>query len=125
RQMDAEQLAELCREADALAEASPSRSWTTRALDFDVRFHDALAAAAGNERLRSEIIKYPHLVRAFCRMSANPDNLPNAVEEHRRIPNAVEAGGAAGARRAMAAHVQARLDAVLHELDGQAAATTK
>lgn len=122
RRMDRAELAELCREADALAASSGARNWTTRALDFDVRFHAALAAAAGNERLRADITKYRHLVRAFCRLSGSTTNLRAAVAEHRQIMDTLEARDARGARRAMAAHIDARLRAVLAELDAQAAA---
>ena len=116
RRLGAEELAELRADADALASPPHGRTWVTRALDFDIRFHDALAAASGNERLRADVTRYRHLVRAFCRMSGNPDNLRQAVEEHRRILSALEARDAAAARRAMAGHVEARLRAVLHEL---------
>ncbi|MBY0527834.1 MAG: GntR family transcriptional regulator [Gemmataceae bacterium] len=116
------QLAELRQEADAIAEApSTARNWSMRAIDFDIQFHDTLAAAAGNSRLHAEITKVRHLVRAFCRMSGYPDNLRQAMEEHCRILAALEGRDAAGARRAMAAHVQSRLDAVLHEIDAAAA----
>src|SRR5262245_32868720 len=119
KRIDEEQLAELRQAADALKSAAEGRGWAARFFDFDVRFHDALAAASGNQRLRAEIRKYRHLVRAFCRMSGSPENLRLALREHGRILDALKAGDGAAARRAMAAHVQARLDAVLRELDGQ------
>jgi DNA-binding GntR family transcriptional regulator len=117
RNIDAAELAPLRSEADTLTRNPESRAWTARALEFDVRFHDVLAAAAGNERLRREISKYRCLVRAFCRMSGNRDNLRQALAEHRRILDALEARDATAARRAMAAHVDARLKAVLQALE--------
>ncbi len=117
RRLDPEELASLRSEADALAAAPNSRGWPTRVLDFDVRFHNVLAAASGNERLRTDITRYRHLVRAFCRMSGRVENLRQAMEEHRRILRALEARDPAAARRAMVAHVEARLQAVLRELD--------
>jgi DNA-binding GntR family transcriptional regulator len=116
RQLDTAQLAELREALDALADSN-TRGWTNRALDFDVRFHNLLAAATQNERLRAEIAKYRHLVRAFCRMSGTPQNLRDAMHEHARILKALEARDPAAARRAMAAHIDARLKAVLQELD--------
>jgi DNA-binding GntR family transcriptional regulator len=116
KQLDAEQLAELREALDALADAS-ARGWTNRALDFDVHFHNVLAGAAGNERLRIEIAKYRHLVRAFCRMSGTPQNLRDAMQEHERILKALEARDPAAARKAMAAHIDARLAGMLRELD--------
>lgn len=111
--MDADELADLMAEADALAAAPNSRTWATRALDFDIRLHAAFAAASGNERLRAEIVKYRHLVRAFCRLSGTVANLRQAAQEHQVILKALKARDAAAARRAMAAHVEARLQAVL------------
>lgn len=120
RNLEETDLASFRAEAEALARAPDSRSWSARALDFDVRFHSLLAAATGNERLRGEITKYRYLVRAFCRLSGNPDNLRLAMSEHRRILDALEARDATAARRAMAAHIDARLKAVLQELDNPA-----
>jgi GntR family transcriptional regulator, rspAB operon transcriptional repressor len=117
RLLDEKQLSELRAEADALADAPNSRNWSTQAIDFDIRFHDLLAAAVGNERLRKEITKYRYLVRAFCRISGNPENLRQAMEEHRRILSALEARDPTAARRAMAAHIAARLQAVLREVE--------
>jgi DNA-binding GntR family transcriptional regulator len=117
--LDPAQLAELRAAADALGAGGNARGWMARALDFDVRFHEVLAAATGNERLRAEIVKYRHLVRAFCRISGNADNLRQAMREHRRILDALEARDAAAARRAMAAHIDARLQAVLRELEAE------
>jgi DNA-binding GntR family transcriptional regulator len=117
RQIDPEELTALSEETDRLMQASPSRGWTARVLEFDQRFHAVLATAAGNDRLRSEITKYRHLVRAFCRLSGNRANLRAAMAEHRRILDALAARDAGGARRAMAAHIDARLAAVLAELE--------
>lgn len=121
RQLPEDQLAELRAEAEDLHAARDGRAWSNRALDFDIRFHALLAAAAGNERLRGEITKYRHLVRALCRMSG-PANLRAALAEHRRILDALEARDPATARRAMAVHIDARLQAVLATFDGQQAA---
>lgn len=99
--------------ATALVAAAGSANWPARAIDFDIRFHDALAAACGNERLRAEIAKYRRLVRAFCRSSGSHENLTRAFQEHLEILDAVEARDGVRARRAMADHIQKRLDAVL------------
>jgi DNA-binding GntR family transcriptional regulator len=114
KHLDSEQLAALRSAADALTDNA--RGWTSRALDFDLRFHNVLAAATGNERLRAEIVKYRHLVRAFCRMSGTAE-LREAMCEHRLILEALEARDPAAARRAMTAHIDARLRAVLQSLD--------
>ena len=113
KRMDPRQLADLTREADTLAADPDSPEWTRRALDFDLRFHDAVAAASGNRRLRQEIAKYRLLVRAFCRMTGNSENLREALKEHQAVLKALADRQPAAAGQAMAQHVQKRVDAVL------------
>jgi DNA-binding GntR family transcriptional regulator len=113
--MTDEQLASLREAAEPLADAT-ARGWTAKALEFDVLFHDRIAEACGNERLRREIRKYRHLVRAFCRMSGNADNLRSAYEEHLAILGALEARDAQAAGLAMSEHIEARLAGVLREI---------
>jgi GntR family transcriptional regulator, rspAB operon transcriptional repressor len=118
--MPEEQLAALREAADELAAGDSTeraaRGWTAKALAFDVVFHDAIAEACGNRRLRNEIRKYRHLVRAFCRMSGNSENLRDAYREHLTILEALAARKADAAGRAMAEHIEARLAAVLREI---------
>jgi DNA-binding GntR family transcriptional regulator len=115
-----EQLAALREAADELAAGASTegagRGWTAKALAFDVVFHDAIAEACGNDRLRREIRKYRHLVRAFCRMSGNSENLRDAYREHLTILAALAARNAETAGRAMREHIEARLAAVLREI---------
>ncbi len=116
KRMDPRQLADLSREADLLAADPDSPEWTRRALDFDIRFHDAVAASSGNRRLRQEIAKYRLLVRAFCRMTGNSENLREALKEHQAVLKALADRQPAAAGQAMAQHVQKRVDAVLGSL---------
>lgn len=116
RRMDPRVLADLTRDADALAAAGDSPEWTRQALDFDSRFHDAIAAASGNRRLRQEIAKYRLLVRAFCRMTGSSENLRDALREHQAVLKALSERQPAAAGQAMAQHVQKRVDAVLSTL---------
>jgi DNA-binding GntR family transcriptional regulator len=116
KRIDPRLVADLTREADALAAAPDGADWTRQALDFDVRFHDTLAVASGNRRLRQEISKYRLLVRAFCRMIGNTENLREALAEHQTVLKALADRHPAAAGQAMAQHVQKRLDAVLGTL---------
>jgi len=116
KRMDPAILADLIREADALAQEPDSPEWSRKALDFDVRFHDALATASGNRRLRQEIAKYRLLIRAFCRMIGNAENLREAMKEHQAVLKALTDRTPAAAGQAMASHIQKRLDAVLGTL---------
>ena len=126
RQMTDEQLAELGEAADALTDTE-ARNWKGKALEFDVLFHDRIAEACGNRRLQGEIRKYRHLVRAFCRMSGNPENLQAAYAEHRVILEALTRRQPDAAGRAMAEHIRARLAGVLREVPetaGESGATS-
>ena len=116
KRMDPRVLAELTREADALAAAPDGPDWARQALDFDSRFHDAVAIASGNRRLRQEIAKYRLLVRAFCRMTGSSENLRDALREHQAVLRALAERHPAAAGQAMAQHVQKRVDAVLGTL---------
>jgi DNA-binding GntR family transcriptional regulator len=116
KRLDPRVLAELTREGEALAGESDSPEWNRKALEFDVRLHDALAAAAGNRRLRQEIAKYRLLVRAFCRMTGSAENLRESLKEHQAVLKALADRTPAAAGQAMATHVQKRLDAVLGTL---------
>lgn len=116
RRMDPRVLADLTREADDLTAAPDSPEWTRQALDFDQKFHDAIAAASGNRRLRQEIAKYRLLVRAFCRMTGSSENLRDALREHQAVLKALVEKHPTSAGQAMAHHVQKRVDAVLGTL---------
>jgi DNA-binding GntR family transcriptional regulator len=103
--------------ANALTASTHSPTWPVRALDFDIRFHDTIAAACGNERLRAEIAKYRRLVRAFCRTTGSNENLTLVFQEHLKILEALEASDGSRARQAMAEHIERRRDAVLRQLE--------
>jgi DNA-binding GntR family transcriptional regulator len=120
--LDAARLDALRAESERLACAPASGGWAAHAIDFDIRFHDTLADACGNARLRAEITKYRHLVRASCRLSGSIANLRAAIDEHRSVLDALQARDPSAARHAMTAHIEARLHAVLRELDAQARA---
>ena len=116
KRMDPRVLDDLTRGADELAAAPDSADWTKRALDFDQRFHDTVAAASGNRRLRQEIAKYRLLVRAFCRMTGSSENLRDALREHQAVLKALAEKHPTSAGQAMAHHIQKRVDAVLGSL---------
>ncbi len=102
--------------ARTIASTIGKPNWALRAIEFDIRFHDALAAACGNERLRAEIAKYRRLVRAFCRATSSPDNLQQAFAEHLEILTALERGDGAAAHWAMTSHIESRMRAALQEV---------
>jgi DNA-binding GntR family transcriptional regulator len=115
-----EALEDLHEAAASLADPE-SRGWTSRALQFDTLFHDRIAAACGNDRLRDDIRKYRHLVRALCRLTGNVDNLRAAYDEHLVILRAMQARQPAAAAQAMSDHIANRLAAVLRELPADVA----
>ena len=119
--IDDAQLIELRSAAESLLAGAGKRDWANRAIEFDLRFHQTLAAAAGNDRLRAEIAKYRRLVRAFCRATGARENLQQALREHLAIADALAARDAAAARRAMVAHIDARLQCVLERMQDNTA----
>jgi len=102
--------------AARLAKMRRTPSWNAQAIEFDLAFHDAIAEAADNARLRDDIARYRRLVRCFCRLTGNDANLQAALDEHRAILAALAAGKPIAARKAMQAHIERRLAAVLAEL---------
>ncbi|MCE9564519.1 MAG: GntR family transcriptional regulator [Planctomycetes bacterium] len=114
--LNPEQLEALVAEADKLAAGSRTGSWAERAIDFDIRFHDILAAASGNSRLCEQVRQYRMLVRAFCRSTGRKENLSDALAEHQRILAALAARDPVAARAAMADHIAIRKRVVLAEL---------
>jgi DNA-binding GntR family transcriptional regulator len=117
--LDREQLAELRSAAKSLLAGNGKRDWANRAIEFDLQFHQTLAAAAGNKRLQAEIAKYRRLVRAFCRATGDRDNLQQALREHLKILDALNARDGAAARQAMIAHIDARLRCVLERMQAE------
>jgi DNA-binding GntR family transcriptional regulator len=115
--LSAEELKSLrLRSMEVLAMIPRHPGWKEKALEFDVLFHDTLARASGNGRLRADVARYRLLVRAFCRLTGNAENLERAFDEHRQILRALETRNGRAAAKAMGAHVRARLQAVLTEL---------
>lgn len=114
--MSSDTLRRLRAEGDALEGESTSDAWAARALDFDQRFHDAIAEASGNRRLRADIARYRLLARAFCRLTGSRENLREALKEHLDILSRLEARDGKGAARLAAEHVEKRCQAVLAQL---------
>ncbi len=119
--MNPTQLEKLFESAELLKCALEDQDWANRALDLDIEFHELIAEASGNERLNIEIKRYRLLLRAFCRITGNRLNLMDALEEHLMILNALRSGNKIAAANAMAAHIDARRDAVLSEFYPDAA----
>ncbi len=108
----------LQKQARDLTANQDADGWAERAMEFDVRLHDELAAAADNARLHQEISRYRLLVRAFCRLTGeNAQNLRDSVREHSAILKAMEKGDAAAASQAMATHISKRVKAVLAAIE--------
>ncbi len=121
RQIDTEVLDALENEAVQIEQSRGEVGWSASALAFDIRFHDAIAAACGNKRLQKEIGHYRLLVRAFCRATSDEAILLTALTEHRAILEALRTRKPTAARAAMAKHIANRLNAVLQAVYSEAA----
>lgn len=116
RSMSDDVLQELSREFALLDAQRDAIDWPARAIAFDVHFHDRIAEASGNSRLRDDIARYRLLVRSFCRLTGRTSNLDHAFAEHGEILAALQRRDPAAARHAMIVHIEKRLAAVLSEL---------
>jgi DNA-binding GntR family transcriptional regulator len=116
RKISAAALASLKRETAELAATKEAPDWPVRALEYDARFHRAIAEAAGNARLRDDIARYRLLVRGFCRMTGSLVNLRAAFSEHRQILKAIAARDAERASGAMRRHIERRMQTALDTL---------
>jgi len=121
--MNPKQLEKLVESTELLKCALEDQDWANRALDLDIKFHELIAEASGNERLNTEIKRYRLLLRAFCQITGNRLNLMDALEEHLMILNALRSGNKIAAANAMATHIDARRDAVLSEFYSKTATT--
>jgi DNA-binding GntR family transcriptional regulator len=116
----AERLQALRAEAERLEAPPLDASWCSRAISFDLHFHDVVAESSGNEFLRKDILRHRRLVQGFCRYTGTPANLRAAFDEHLEVLGALEAGDAEAARLTMMAHIDARLKTLLVLLDQNA-----
>ena len=102
----------------AIADAEGEQPGTDRFDDADVRFHQILAQAGGNDLLLAltawtlEVLQ-PTLV---AHIAVNVDG-PAIVEQHRGILRAVRRNQRSAAERAMAAHISYLIE-ILDETDG-------
>lgn len=116
KRMSTELLTELRAEAEQLHTCQDDVDWSEKAIAFDLRFHQAIAAASGNRRLENEIKRYRLLVRSFCVITGQQSTLQQALTEHLEIIDALETLRPASARKSMASHIRSRLKTVLTRL---------
>ncbi len=114
------ELSELRNRAEELAACKDDdvEEWSARAIDYDLHFHRVIAHASGNRRLEKDINRYRTLVGGFCRLTGRVSNLKQALQEHLKILEAIEAQDSEAAKLAMARHVKARREAVIREISG-------
>jgi GntR family transcriptional repressor for pyruvate dehydrogenase complex len=91
-------------------------------LDHDIRFHSAVATAAGNPVLSALVEMVAAMFRQLRRRTiGRARDLKNAAEEHRLIYRAIRAHDVAAARKAMADHLdRAQRDQALEEARAEA-----
>lgn len=124
KRIDEAVLHQLRAEAQELARTKDDADWPAKTIEFDIRFHDVVAEASGNARLRAEIKRYRLLVRAFCRITGGQvKNLQESFQEHLAILRALEKRDAKAASKAMAAHIERRVKVVLAEVYHEKAVT--
>lgn len=120
KNIETEVLDALESEAAQLQQSRGDVDWPARALDFDIRFHQAIASACGNKRLQKEIGHYRLLIRAFCRATSDEEILLTALTEHMAIIEALRTRKPAATRTAMSRHIANRLKSVLRAVFNEA-----
>ena len=111
-----EMLAELRQEIDEILDTRAGAKWTAKAIESNRRFHETIAAACGNDRLRHDLARCRRLVQALRDITGTTENLQQALREHLEILDALEAGDRHWARRTMEIHIAKRLEAVLERV---------
>ncbi|MBL9145279.1 MAG: GntR family transcriptional regulator [Verrucomicrobiaceae bacterium] len=89
-----------------LAASRRNKEWTHRAWEADHRLHEMLALACGNRRLAREVGDYANFVQIIRETLGNRDRVQDhAIAEHIAILEALHAGKADEAGKAMRRHV--------------------
>jgi DNA-binding GntR family transcriptional regulator len=103
--IDRSTLGQLRASADELVEHAEPREALSRWADFDDAFHDAIAATCGSPRLASDIRRYRMVHHALNRLRMTADLIPQALQEHLAILDALDTRDAEGAALAMRKHL--------------------
>jgi DNA-binding GntR family transcriptional regulator len=104
--IDRQTLARLRASGEGLRRSRGSADWVAEWTDHDETFHDAIARASGSPRLWQDIARYRLLQRGFNKLTAAPDDLAQALEEHFRILEGLERRNPERASRSMVEHIQ-------------------
>ncbi|HTL29355.1 MAG TPA: GntR family transcriptional regulator [Tepidisphaeraceae bacterium] len=108
RGVDRAALKKMRAESQALLDESDrGAAWSESVVDVDLRFHELISESSGSERLAEEIARYRTLIQSIRRalgnrMSAQVD----ALKEHLRVIEELEAGEPDNAAEEMARHIQ-------------------
>lgn len=76
--------------------------WTV----FDECFHQKIAHCAGSARLQADIARYRLIHRGLNKTLFTQELVPQALEEHEAILDALERRDAIGAQKAMVRHIE-------------------
>jgi DNA-binding FadR family transcriptional regulator len=122
-QEDLGKLSEALARMEVSASRPPGAAAEALFHEADLAFHAALIGATRNRALAG-VVKRIHMALLTARYpTARPEyRLERAMPEHRAIMNAVAAGNARAARKAMAAHLQT-IAGYLKDYAGERAAT--
>ena len=104
--MDRQALTELRAVIAQLSAELDDPGWIARWADFDEQFHAAIAQASGSPRLARDILRYRMLHRGMNKLSTTVEVLQQAMAEHARILDALDARNAKAAQAAMVDHLR-------------------
>jgi DNA-binding GntR family transcriptional regulator len=83
-------------------------------VDLDARLHHLISTVAGNDMITEFLSRLGGRMKAYQSFYGRPTVAVRAVQEHRRIVEALAAGDAAAAESAMREHLDAALSRLRH-----------
>ena len=90
--------------------------WVQRAIEYDVRFHRAIAEASGSSQLRDAVLRYRLLVLWLLPQDRQHRNPLQSFRGHQRVLSALLARDAQAVRTTMREHIAERLATVVRAL---------
>jgi GntR family transcriptional regulator, rspAB operon transcriptional repressor len=104
----------------ATAEERLARGQITDFIDLDAQFHEIIAKHSGSTRLLelAQTLRR-HMLRYRTQSIYSPENVTQAIEGHKRIIAALEAGDADAVRQAVSFHLQVSKEDIIHYAFGK------
>ena len=97
---------EILNESKGLLEHTDADDWSSQCIALDIRFHQLIAEHSQNCWLEKDIQRMHRLMRVMFGFTASVERICQALREHIPVLEAINNRDAAGARAAMAHHIE-------------------